>query len=96
MGRAIPARRACLAYEQLLIDCDRLAARLLDDEEAARRADDLDRHTLLVRTVIARDSHRTQHRGSSFSTNNGSPSNAARRTQIPGHTAMNGMMLTSF
>ena|SRR6476620_33387 len=52
-----------LAYEQLLIDCDRLAARLLDDEEAARRADDLDRHIVLVRTVIARDSHETQRRG---------------------------------
>ncbi|WP_312033712.1 MULTISPECIES: hypothetical protein [unclassified Rhodococcus (in: high G+C Gram-positive bacteria)] len=52
-----------LAYEQLLIDCDRLAARLLGDEEAARRADDLDRHIVLVRTVIARNSYETQRRG---------------------------------
>nr|WP_037202901.1 hypothetical protein [Rhodococcus opacus] len=52
-----------LAYEQLLIDCDRLAARLLDDVAAARRADDLNRHTTLVRTVLARESHQRQRRG---------------------------------
>ncbi|WP_373418933.1 hypothetical protein [Rhodococcus opacus] len=54
-----------LAYEQLLIDCDRLAARLLDDVAAARRADDLNRHrhTTLVRTVLARESHQRRLRG---------------------------------
>nr|WP_271209787.1 hypothetical protein [Rhodococcus wratislaviensis] len=54
-----------LAYEQLLIDCDRLAARLLDDVAAARRADDLNRHrhTTFVRTVLARESHQRQLRG---------------------------------
>ena len=52
-----------LAYEQLLIDCDRLAARLLDDEEAARRADDLDRQRPARPDRDRRDSHRTQRRG---------------------------------
>ncbi|ABG98779.1 hypothetical protein RHA1_ro07013 [Rhodococcus jostii RHA1] len=64
-----------LAYEQLLIDCDRLAARLLDDEEAARRADDLDRHALLVRTVIAGTLTGPNAEGSCSSTNSGSASN---------------------
>ncbi|WP_172650872.1 hypothetical protein [Rhodococcus opacus] len=52
-----------LACEQLLVVCDRLAARLLDDVAAARRADDLDRHTTLVRTGLARESHQRQRRG---------------------------------
>ncbi|MFE5704495.1 hypothetical protein [Rhodococcus koreensis] len=46
-----PAR---LAYEQLLIRCDRAAAYLLDDENADGRAAELHRHTTAVRAGIAR------------------------------------------
>lgn len=55
-----PAR---LAYEQFLIACDRTAAALLNDENAAARAADLRRHTAAVRMMIAREQHRIQHRG---------------------------------
>ncbi|MBC2638265.1 hypothetical protein H5400_05030 [Rhodococcus wratislaviensis] len=50
-----PAR---LAYEQFLIDCDRAAAYLLNDENAAKRAADLKRHTAAVRLLIARQQRR--------------------------------------
>ncbi|MBC2638277.1 hypothetical protein H5400_05090 [Rhodococcus wratislaviensis] len=43
-----------LAYEQLLIRCDRAAAYLLDDEDADDRAAELDRHTAAVRVAITR------------------------------------------
>ncbi|PBC39030.1 hypothetical protein CJ179_39055 [Rhodococcus sp. ACS1] len=52
-----------LAYEQFLITCDRAAAYLLDDENAARRSADLKRQTAAVRLLIAREQHRIQHRG---------------------------------
>ncbi|QYB07779.1 hypothetical protein I1A62_10345 [Rhodococcus sp. USK10] len=46
-----PAR---LAYEQLLIRCDRAAAHFLDDENADGRAAELHRRTTAVRVGIAR------------------------------------------
>ncbi|AII03179.1 hypothetical protein OYT95_35120 [Rhodococcus sp. JS3073] len=46
-----PAR---LAYEQLLIRCDRAAGYLLEDENAHGRAAALHRHTTAVRVGIAR------------------------------------------
>ncbi|MFD7012013.1 hypothetical protein [Rhodococcus jostii] len=46
-----PAR---LAYEQLLIQCDRAAGYFLDDENANGRAAELHRHTTAVRAGIAR------------------------------------------
>ncbi|MFD6062108.1 hypothetical protein [Rhodococcus wratislaviensis] len=49
-----------LAYEQFLIDCDRAASYLLDDENAAARAADLKRHTAAVRLLIAREQHHIQ------------------------------------
>ncbi|MDT2009734.1 hypothetical protein FXW78_49020 [Rhodococcus opacus] len=52
-----------LAYEQILIDCDRAAGYLLNDENAARRAADLKRRTASVRLLIAREHHHVQHRG---------------------------------
>lgn len=52
-----------LAYEQILIDCDRAAAYLLNDENAARRAAELERRTMSVRLLIAREHHRVQRRG---------------------------------
>jgi len=52
-----------LAYEQILIDCDRAAAYLLNDENAARRAAELERRTTSVRLLIAREHHRVQRRG---------------------------------
>lgn len=52
-----------LAYEQFLIDCDRAAAYILNDENAARRAADLKRHTAAVRILIARQQRRA-HRDS--------------------------------
>lgn len=50
-----------LAYEQFLIDCDRAAAYLLNDEHAARRAADLKRHTVAVGVLIARQQRRAAH-----------------------------------
>ncbi|RZL71147.1 MAG: hypothetical protein EOP32_40470 [Rhodococcus sp. (in: high G+C Gram-positive bacteria)] len=50
-----------LAYEQFLIDCDRAAAYLLDDENAAARAAALERQMAAVRLLIAREQHRTPH-----------------------------------
>ncbi len=52
-----------LAFERFLIDCDRAAAYLLGDENAARRADTLTRHTAAVHLLIAREHHRVRHRG---------------------------------
>lgn len=52
-----------LAYEQILIECDRAAAYLLGDRTAARRATELTRRTASVRLLIAREHHRVQHRG---------------------------------
>jgi len=52
-----------LAYEQILIDCDRAAAFLLNDEDAARRAADLKRRTASVRLLIACEHHRVQRQG---------------------------------
>ncbi|MEN0136273.1 MAG: hypothetical protein AAGC80_14065 [Rhodococcus sp. (in: high G+C Gram-positive bacteria)] len=52
-----------LAYEQILIECDRAAAYLLNDEDAAVRAADLTRRTASVRLQIAREHHRVQRRG---------------------------------
>ncbi|MFC9841335.1 hypothetical protein ACFVKB_47465 [Rhodococcus sp. NPDC127530] len=46
-----PAR---LAYEQLLIQCDRAAGYLLNDDNAVGRAAELRRHTTAVRVGIAR------------------------------------------
>ncbi|EHI43485.1 hypothetical protein OPAG_08988 [Rhodococcus opacus PD630] len=46
-----PAR---LAYEELLLQCDRAAAYLLDDEYAAARVGELRRHRAAVRLRIAR------------------------------------------
>ncbi|EHI43409.1 hypothetical protein OPAG_09217 [Rhodococcus opacus PD630] len=46
-----PAR---LAYEGLLLQCDRAAAYLLDDEYAAARVGELRRHRAAVRLRIAR------------------------------------------
>ena len=59
--RGLAARRAGtsrLAYEQFLIDCDRAAAYIFNDENAARRAADLKRHTAAVRILIARQQRR--------------------------------------
>ncbi|GCE39656.1 hypothetical protein I1A62_28950 [Rhodococcus sp. USK10] len=50
-----------LAFEQFLIDCDRAAAYLLNDENAARRAADLRRHTTAVGVIIARQQRRAAH-----------------------------------
>ena len=47
-----------LAYEQFLIYCDRAAAYILNDENAARRGADLKRHTAAVRILIARQQRR--------------------------------------
>ena len=52
-----------LAYEQILIGCDRAAAYLLNDENAARCATDLERRTTSVRLLIAREDHRVRRRG---------------------------------
>ncbi|MGV9867341.1 hypothetical protein [Rhodococcus koreensis] len=52
-----------LAYEQILIGCDRAAAHLLTDQNAARCANDLKRRTASVRLMIAREHHRAHHRG---------------------------------
>ncbi|MDT2006866.1 hypothetical protein FXW78_23975 [Rhodococcus opacus] len=52
-----------LAYEQLLLHCDRTAAHLLHDEDAARRAADLTRHTAAVRLLLAREQCRIRRRG---------------------------------
>jgi hypothetical protein len=52
-----------LAYEQILIECDRAAAYLLSDRKAANRATELTRRTASVRLLIAREHHRVQHRG---------------------------------
>jgi hypothetical protein len=43
-----------LAYEQLLIKCDRAAGHFLNDENADDRAAELHRHTAAVRAAIAR------------------------------------------
>ncbi|TQC42702.1 hypothetical protein EEB14_47350 [Rhodococcus sp. WS4] len=47
-----------LAYERLLIRCDRAAAYLLGDENADCRAAELHRHTAAVRVEIARRQQR--------------------------------------
>ncbi|MGW5152052.1 hypothetical protein [Rhodococcus koreensis] len=47
-----------LAYEEFLIQCDRAAAYLLDDEYAAARVGDLRRHTAAVHVTIARQHQR--------------------------------------
>lgn len=47
-----------LAYEQLLIQYDRVAGHFLNDEDAQDRAAELHRHTVAVRAVIARDHQR--------------------------------------
>ena len=52
-----------LAYEQFLIGCDRAAAHLLGDKNAAARAADLRRRTTAVRVTLAREQHRAHHRG---------------------------------
>lgn len=52
-----------LTYEQILIGCDRAAACLLNDENAARCAADLERRTTSVRLLIAREDHRVRRRG---------------------------------
>ncbi|MCQ4120754.1 hypothetical protein [Rhodococcus tibetensis] len=52
-----------IAYEQILIDCDRAAAYLLSDEDAARRAGELRRRTAVVRLPIAREHHGPQRCG---------------------------------
>ncbi|MFF0817182.1 hypothetical protein ACFYVR_18785 [Rhodococcus sp. NPDC003318] len=49
-----------LAFERLLIDCDRLAAGLLDDESAAAHAADLSARTTPVRYALAREQLRTR------------------------------------
>ena len=52
-----------LAYERFLIGCDRAAAYLIGDENAARHADALTRHIAAVHLLIAREHHRIRHRG---------------------------------
>ncbi|QSE95779.1 hypothetical protein JWS13_42270 [Rhodococcus pseudokoreensis] len=55
-----PAR---LAYEQLLIRCDRAAAHFLDDENADGRAAELHRRTTAVRVGIARKQQQADAEG---------------------------------
>ncbi|WP_189637440.1 hypothetical protein [Rhodococcus rhodochrous] len=50
-----------LAYQRLLIDCDRVAARLLRDESAARAARQLQRRHMSTRYGIARRQHAADH-----------------------------------
>ena len=58
--RYLPGRTGTsrLAYEHFLTGCDRAAAYLLNDENAARRAADLKRHTTAVGVLIARQQRR--------------------------------------
>lgn len=55
LDEAAPTR---LAYEQVLIECDRAAAHLFDDQDAAARAAALHAHTAAVRLILARRRHR--------------------------------------
>lgn len=52
-----------LAYEEVLIECDRAAAQLLGDQDADRRATELHRHTAAVREAITRANSRRDHHG---------------------------------
>ncbi|UOT07668.1 hypothetical protein MPY17_21115 [Rhodococcus opacus] len=58
-----PAR---LAYEKLLIQCDRAAGYLLNDENANGRAAELHRHTTAVRVGIARRHRRVDAEGATL------------------------------
>ena len=58
MSRIDAQAPARLAFERFLIDCDRAAAHLLGDENAAARAADLRRHTTTVRFTIAHEQQR--------------------------------------
>ncbi|CAG7633547.1 hypothetical protein SIM91_44055 [Rhodococcus opacus] len=58
MSRIDERAPARLAFEHFLIDCDRAAAHLLGDENAAARAADLRRHTTTVRFTIAHQQER--------------------------------------
>ncbi|MFC9555890.1 hypothetical protein ACFTWF_34280 [Rhodococcus sp. NPDC056960] len=55
-----------LAYERLLIRCDRAAAYLLDDEDADGRAAELDRHTAAVRVAITRRQQQVDAEGATL------------------------------
>lgn len=58
MSRIDEQAPARLAFEHFLIDCDRTAAHLLGDGDAAARAADLRRHTTTVRFAIAHEQER--------------------------------------